>query len=78
VEPAGGALRLRWTERGGPRLAGQPARRGFGSRVLETTVRGQLGGSTHTLWEPEGLVCEMRLPARQVADDDCHREQAFG
>ena len=68
VEPAGGTLRLRWTERGGPEVAARPARRGFGSRVLEGTVHGQLGGSTRTLWEPEGLVCEMRLPTRHVAD----------
>ena len=67
VEPAGGALRLRWTERGGPEVAGRPARRGFGSRVLEGTMCSQLGGSTRTLWEPEGLVCEMHLPARHVA-----------
>ncbi len=72
VEPAGGALRLRWTERGGPGVAGRPARRGFGSRVLEGTVRSQLGGLTRTLWEPEGLVCEMHLPARHVAGGgDC-------
>ena len=40
-----GFLRLRWAEAGGPPLAGPPARRGFGTRVVEATVRGQLGGA---------------------------------
>jgi two-component sensor histidine kinase len=40
----GGAVSLRWAEAGGPKLAVAPARRGFGSRVLDQVVRGQLGG----------------------------------
>jgi PAS domain S-box-containing protein len=56
------ALRLRWTETGGPALAGPPARRGFGSRVIEATIRNQLGGIVRTAWEPEGLVCEIEAP----------------
>ena len=70
VEPASGALRLHWAERGGPTLAGRPARRGFGSRMLEGTVRQQLGGTAQVLWEPEGLVCELHVPARHVASSD--------
>ena len=67
VEPASGALCLHWTERGGPALAGRPARRGFGTRMLEGTVRQQLGGTAQVLWEREGLVCEMYVPARHIA-----------
>jgi two-component sensor histidine kinase len=33
-------LRLRWTEVGGPPVTEAPTRKGFGSRVLEATVRG--------------------------------------
>ena len=40
-----GLLQLRWAEAGGPPVARPPARRGFGSRVLDGTVRGQLGGA---------------------------------
>jgi hypothetical protein len=39
-----GVLRLQWAEAGGPAVEGPPARRGFGSRVLDATVRRQLGG----------------------------------
>jgi two-component sensor histidine kinase len=65
---AGGLLRLRWTETGGPALpGGPPTRRGFGSRVLEGTVGGQLGGRVERRWEAPGLVCGMEIPqARAV------------
>ncbi len=57
-----GTLRLRWAEAGGPPVAGAPARRGFGSRVLDGTVRGQLGGAVSLAWEPAGLVCGIEVP----------------
>jgi two-component sensor histidine kinase len=64
-------LRLRWTEAGGPPIAGSPKRRGFGTRVVEATVRGQLGGSVERRWEPTGLVIEIAIPlARAVAATD--------
>jgi PAS domain S-box-containing protein len=55
-------LRLRWTETGGPPLAGPPTRRGFGSRVLQGTVQGQLGGTVSLTWARTGLVCDIELP----------------
>ncbi|MCO6418278.1 PAS domain S-box protein [Siccirubricoccus sp. KC 17139] len=57
-----GRLRLRWTESGGPPLAGPPQQRGFGSRVLERVVRGQLGGEVQLDWAPTGLACELEIP----------------
>ncbi|MBD0274181.1 MAG: two-component system response regulator protein-glutamate methylesterase, partial [Acetobacteraceae bacterium] len=40
-------------------------RRGFGSRVLDGTVRGQLGGAVSLAWARTGLVCEMEAPLRR-------------
>jgi PAS domain S-box-containing protein len=57
-----GLLRLRWAESGGPEVRGAPARRGFGIRVIETTIRGQLGGSVEPRWEPTGHVVETAIP----------------
>jgi two-component sensor histidine kinase len=57
-----GTLRLRWTEAGGPPVTGPPPRRGFGSRVVEGTVRGQLGGAVSLAWEWAGLVCDIEVP----------------
>ena len=63
---AGGALRLRWEECGGPPIAGPPTRRGFGSRLIEATAQAQLGGTVEKRWEPDGLVCEIALPLARV------------
>ena len=61
-------LRLRWAEVGGPAVAGTPSRRGFGSRVLERTLRDQLRGAVSLAWEASGLVCDMEVPLGHVAE----------
>ena len=61
-DPVTRALRLRWAETGGPAVGGFPTRRGFGSRVIEATIRNQLGGMVRTAWERGGLVCEIEAP----------------
>jgi PAS domain S-box-containing protein len=59
---ADGRLVLRWTETGGPAV-NPPAHRGFGTRVLEDMIRGQLKGEIRSEWRAEGLVCEITVPA---------------
>ena len=61
-----GLLRLHWAEAGGPPVAGPPARRGFGTRVVEATVRGQLGGTVERRWESGGLLVEIAVPVARV------------
>ncbi len=61
-----GQLAIDWTEEGGPALAGEPARRGFGTRVIEATLAGQLGGTVARDWAASGLRCRIRLPAARV------------
>ncbi|MGG5819823.1 HWE histidine kinase domain-containing protein [Falsiroseomonas sp. HW251] len=63
---AGEVLRLHWAEAGGPRLDGPPMRQGFGSRVLDSTVRGQLGGAVSRSWSDTGLVCDLEIPLRRL------------
>jgi PAS domain S-box-containing protein len=58
---ANGKSLLRWTETGGPRMQ-KPERQGFGSRLIERTVV-QLDGTARFDWRPDGLVCEIALPA---------------
>ena len=66
-EPDGAAwLRLRWTETGGPPIPSAPARFGFGSRVVTTTVERQLGGEVTFDWAPGGLRCEITVPAARL------------
>lgn len=57
-------LELHWTETGGPQVQGPPVRQGFGTRVLDGTVRGQLGGTVSLNWNAEGLVCRLTVPLR--------------
>ncbi|MDP3414392.1 PAS domain-containing protein [Falsiroseomonas sp.] len=60
-----GRLHLSWCEVDGPPLPGPPARRGFGSRVLEATLCRQLGGTVDVDWQPGGLVCRIEVPLAQ-------------
>ena len=65
-EGEGARLVLSWQERGGPPLSGPPARRGFGTLVVEATVRSQLGGTVALDWSGPGLRCTIALPAGQA------------
>lgn len=60
-----GHLALEWTEEGGPTVAPR-ARRGFGSRLLERGLAGELGGRIALRFEPDGLRCV--IEARLVDD----------
>ncbi len=66
VDPERRELVLRWVERGGPPVLALPTRRGFGTRVLETTVRAQLAGSLEVHWARDGLNCTIRAPVARV------------
>jgi len=57
-----GGVRLTWAERGGPPLAAEPSRTGFGTRVIEQTVRRQMSGELDRNWDPAGITVEMRFP----------------
>ena len=57
---AGGPLRLRWSETGGPKVE-VPTRKGFGGRIIERMIA-QLNGTTKFDWRPEGLACEITIP----------------
>ena len=59
-------LEIDWVESGGPAVAGGPARRGFGTRVIEATLGGQLGGTVAKTWAADGLQCRITLPVARV------------
>ena len=56
-----GRLVLRWTEAGGPPVK-PPTHHGFGTRVMDSMIRGQLKGEMRFDWRAEGLSCEIALP----------------
>jgi two-component sensor histidine kinase len=49
---------MEWRERGGPPVE-KPARRGFGSVLLERTLAMDLNGDVKTEFGPQGLVCNI-------------------
>lgn len=54
-------FRLRWKERGGPRVTA-PARKGFGSRIIHEHCKSHLGGNVDLLFEPEGVEWTLDTP----------------
>ncbi len=56
-------LKLFWRESGGPTVS-VPRSKGFGSMLLERTLKGDLNGDVHLDFLPSGLVCSIsaRLP----------------
>jgi two-component sensor histidine kinase len=64
VEEAPRRLLLEWREHGGPPVT-PPTRHGFGTRMLERALAGDLKAQVRLDFAPEGLVCtiEARAPA---------------
>jgi two-component sensor histidine kinase len=52
-------LKLRWQETGGPPVK-PPQRKGFGSRLIENALRGELG-SARLEFAPEGVTCTLEI-----------------
>ncbi len=59
-------LMFSWTERGGPPVS-PPARRGFGSEIIEQYGAGQMGGTASIRFDPEGVHVSVRAPMAEVA-----------
>ncbi|HKP79471.1 MAG TPA: HWE histidine kinase domain-containing protein, partial [Phenylobacterium sp.] len=55
------AVEIDWRESGGPSVA-RPVRRGFGSRLVETSLAREFDGQVELTFAPEGVWCHMRLP----------------
>lgn len=62
------ALRLSWRERGGPPVE-PPARKGFGTRLIERGLTGQVGGTLALDYPPEGVTCVVEAPLRNFQDE---------
>jgi two-component sensor histidine kinase len=54
-------LFVRWTETGGPGVK-PPAQHGFGTRVMERLICGQLRGEVDFDWREQGVTCEITMP----------------
>lgn len=61
-----GTLTLQWRESGGPQVA-PPTRRGFGSTVIERSIRHDLKGEAAVDYAPTGLTARFQIPAAYVS-----------
>lgn len=61
-----GMLRLSWTETGGAVATEAETRSSFGTRVVDATIRGQLGGRVERRWKPSGFDCEISVPLARI------------
>jgi two-component sensor histidine kinase len=61
TDARGERLVLEWRESGGPPVV-PPARRGFGSRLIERGLASELGGEVSLRFDPDGLVCRIDAP----------------
>lgn len=61
----GGRFRLGWREEGGPPVA-PPTRRGFGSRLIETALAGELSGSAEIRYAEDGVLFALDAEAARV------------
>jgi PAS domain S-box-containing protein len=56
-----GRLHIEWLETGGPPVA-PPRRRGFGSRLIEQALAGDLDGDARLYFPSEGVRCHIDIP----------------
>jgi PAS domain S-box-containing protein len=69
AEPESGIdLMIRWSEVGGPPVE-PPRRRGFGSRLIERSIDGELSGRAVLDYMPSGLRATFRFPVRSRSSD---------
>jgi two-component sensor histidine kinase len=65
------ALVLQWTESGGPPSA-PPEKTGFGSKVIDASIKRQLNGDIEREWSGDGLRCVVRVPSEHFSPPAAH------
>lgn len=55
-----GSVLLQWRERGGP-VVSAPSRTGFGSRLIDSVLRGELGGAAASRFAPQGFEADLHF-----------------
>lgn len=67
IRRSGDDMLFDWTESGGPKVAGEQAMTGFGSQLVDMSVRRQLGGTHKVDWAPNGLKVTITVPASALS-----------
>ena len=62
----GSELLLHWVELGGPKVT-KPARTGFGTQLIDFTIRHEFDGTAAIDFVETGVICEISIPWSKVA-----------
>ncbi|RUW81565.1 PAS domain-containing protein [Mesorhizobium sp. M2A.F.Ca.ET.067.02.1.1] len=62
-------LRLKWTERGGPKVA-PPSSTGYGTQLIQFALAYNLGGQVEQSYAASGLEVEMAIPLKKPVQSD--------
>jgi two-component sensor histidine kinase/DNA-binding response OmpR family regulator len=75
------SLVLNWSETGGP-ATDVPSTEGFGTQIINASIRSQLGGQVTFDWLANGLTCTLTVPYRgagePAATPACHSVKENG
>jgi PAS domain S-box-containing protein len=69
VVPGTRRFELRWCERDGPAVQ-PPARRGFGSRLVERGLAQDIAGHVQLAFDASGVTCTIDAPLHEIAGSD--------
>jgi CheY-like chemotaxis protein len=64
-----GMVNLHWEESGGPAVS-QPTSQGFGTKIMNASIKHQLGGNVAWDWRTAGLHCTLQIPIGSDAAAD--------
>jgi two-component sensor histidine kinase len=56
-----------WTEQGGPAVISPDGEGGYGSKLLQRTMSGHLGGTIEFDWSPSGALITLRINSSRLA-----------
>jgi PAS domain S-box-containing protein len=59
-------ITLEWAERGVLAEVAAPQTTGFGTFMCDSAATGQLGGTIHRIWKPDGLTVQINIPAERL------------
>jgi two-component sensor histidine kinase/CheY-like chemotaxis protein len=71
-----GEIHILWKEQGGP-VIDAARKKGFGTRIITSSVEAQLGGKAVFEWLREGLSCSFVVPYKSAIDTSRLAAEAF-
>jgi two-component sensor histidine kinase len=68
------SLAITWTEGGGPEVV-SPVMHGFGTKLIDASIQGQLNGRVAFEWHSTGLSCQLVIPREEQIENPKRNDQ---